>query len=72
MMRPTEQLKVTLPQDMAAQVRARVASVAYANESEVIRDGLRELLERDLAVEDWLRSEVVAAYDGLRDDPSRV
>lgn len=71
-MQTTEQLSVTLPQELAAQVRARVASGAYADESEVVRDGLRELLERDLAVEEWLRSDVAAVYDGLRDDPLLV
>lgn len=71
-MQTTEQLSVTLPQELAAQVRARVASGAYADESEVVREGLRELLERDLAVEEWLRSDVAAAYDGLRDDPLLV
>lgn len=50
----------------------RVASGAYASESEVLRDGLRALFARDDAVEAWLRSDVVAAYDELRDDPSRA
>ncbi|MFT3964402.1 MAG: type II toxin-antitoxin system RelE/ParE family toxin [Sphingobium sp.] len=37
---------MTLPKDMAAQVRAKVASGEYASESEVIRDGLRALQAR--------------------------
>lgn len=70
-MRTTRQLSVTLPNDMAAQVRARVASGEYASESEVIREGLRALQARDRAVEAWLRNDVVPAYDAYRADPSR-
>jgi len=71
-MRTTQQLSVTLPNEMAAEVRARVASGEYASESEVIRDGLRALRARDRAVDHWLRNEVVPAYDAYRADPSRA
>jgi putative addiction module CopG family antidote len=70
-MRTTQQLSVTLPNDMAAQVKAKVASGEYASESEVIRDGLRALQAQDRALEHWLRTEAVAAYDALEADPSR-
>jgi antitoxin ParD1/3/4 len=69
-MRTTQQLSVTLPNDMAAQVKAKVASGEYASESEVIRDGLRALQAQNRALEHWLRTEVVAAYDELDADPS--
>jgi antitoxin ParD1/3/4 len=71
-MRTTQQLSVTLPNEMAAQVRAKVASGEYASESEVIRDGLRALQAREKALETWLHGEVVYAYDSLKDDPSRA
>jgi putative addiction module CopG family antidote len=70
-MRSTQQFSVTLPNDMAQQVRARVASGDYASESEVIREGLRALQARDRAVESWLRGEVSVAYDQIKADPSR-
>jgi putative addiction module CopG family antidote len=70
-MRSTQQFSITLPNDMAETVRAKVASGEYATESEVIRDGLRALLARDQAVEAWLRTEVAAAYDALKKTPSR-
>ena len=70
-MRTTQQLSVTLPNEMAAQVKARVASGEYASESEVIREGLRALQDRERALEKWLRTEVVAAYDEMKADPSR-
>ena len=71
-MRSTQQFCITLPNEMAESVRAKVAAGEYATESEVIRDGLRVLLARDRAVEGWLRKDVAAAYDALRADPSRA
>jgi putative addiction module CopG family antidote len=70
-MRSTQQLSITLPNEMADLVRAKVAAGEYATESEVIRDGLRVLLARDRAVEGWLREKVAPAYDRLKADPSR-
>jgi len=70
-MRSTQQFSITLPNEMAGIVRAKVASGEYATESEVIRDGLRSLMARDRAVEAWLRETVVPAYDVLKADPSR-
>ena len=70
-MRSTQQLSITLPNEMAEVVRAKVAAGEYATESEVIRDGLRTLLARDRAVEGWLRETVAPAYDALKADPSR-
>lgn len=71
-MRTTQQFSITLPNEMAGAVRAKVAAGEYATESEVIRDGRRALLARERAVEDWLRGDVAAAYDALKADPSRA
>jgi antitoxin ParD1/3/4 len=71
-MRSTQQFSITLPNDMAETVRAKVASGQYATESEVIRDGLRTLMARDQAVEAWLRKDVAAAYDALKASPSKA
>jgi putative addiction module CopG family antidote len=70
--RSTQQFSITLPNEMAEAVRAKVASGEYATESEVIRDGLRALMGRDQAVEAWLRKEVAAAYDTLKKAPGRA
>jgi antitoxin ParD1/3/4 len=70
--RSTQQFSITLPNEMAEAVRAKVASGEYATESEVIRDGLRALMGRDQAVEAWLRKEVATAYDALKKTPSRA
>jgi antitoxin ParD1/3/4 len=71
-MRTTRQLSITLPNDMADALRARVQSGEYASESEAIRDGLRALFARDQAIEAWLREEVAATYDALSADRSRA
>lgn len=71
-MRSTQQFSITLPNEMAEAVRAKVAAGEYATESEVLRDGLRVLLARDRVVDQWLRKEVGAAYDALKADPSRA
>lgn len=70
--RSTQQLSITLPNEMADLIRAKVAAGEYATESEVVRDGLRTLLARDRAVENWLREQVATAYDALKPDPSRA
>lgn len=53
-------------------MKTKVASGEYANESEVIYEGLRTLTARDRAVEQWLRTEVTSAYDKLKAEPSRA
>jgi putative addiction module CopG family antidote len=57
---------------MADFVRDKVARGDYASDSEVLRDALRVLRERDRAVEAWLRYQVVPAAQALRDDPGRA
>jgi len=71
-MRSTQQFSITLPNEMAKAVRAKVAAGDYATESEVIRDGLRVLLARDQVIEDWLRKDVAATYDRLEAESSRA
>jgi putative addiction module CopG family antidote len=53
-------MSITLPNEMAELVRDKVARGDYASDSEVRRDALRVLGERDRAVEAWLREQVVA------------
>lgn len=71
-MRSTQQFSITLPNEMAEAVKAKVADGEYATESEVIREGLRSLMARDRAIERWLHTEVAAAYDELKADPSKA
>ena len=62
-MRTTQQMSITLPVEMAKLVKDKVASGAYASESEVVREGLRALQQRDAAVEKWLQEDVAPTYD---------
>ena len=71
-MRTTQQMSITLPNEMADVVKSKVRTGEYASESEVIRDGLRALMARDRAVESWLQHQVAPAYDALQADPSRA
>ena len=71
-MRTTLQMSITLPLEMARLVKEKVAAGNYASESEVIRDGLRALQERDQAVEYWLREEAAAAYDAHKANPAKA
>lgn len=71
-MRTTQQFSITLPTEMAGLVKSKVACGEYATESEVIRDGLRVLMARDRAMENWLQNQVAPAYDALKADPSRA
>ena len=71
-MRTTQQLSITLPNEMADIVKSKVAAGEYATESEVIRDGLRALMARDRAVETWLLQQAGPAYDALKADPARA
>ena len=70
-MRTTQQFSITLPLDMAEAVEAKIRSGGYASVSEVVRDGVRALLERDAAVERWLRDEVVAGHTAYLADTSK-
>lgn len=52
-------------------IRAKVEAGEYATESEVIRDGLRVLLARELDLDIWLKEQVAPAYDALMAGPQR-
>jgi len=72
LMRTTQQFSITLPNEMANAVKSKVEAGEYASESEVIRDGLRTLMARDRAVDDWLRQQVGPSFDAIKADPSRA
>jgi putative addiction module CopG family antidote len=71
-MRTTTQMSITLPNAMAERIRSKVAAGDYASESEVIRDGLRALEDKNQAFEHWLRTEVVAAMDEMAAHPEKA
>jgi antitoxin ParD1/3/4 len=70
-----QQLTVTLPDDVAARVRERVAAGQHTDESAVIEDAIRELDDAwdptgDPKFEAFLRREVLPAIEELDRDPS--
>ncbi len=65
-------LTVTLPDDIVQAIEAKVAAGEYASESDVVQDGLEDLLADDPALENWLRDEVVARCRKAATDPSSV
>jgi antitoxin ParD1/3/4 len=71
-MRSTQQFSITLPHDMAEAVERKIQSGAYASVSEVMRDGVRALIERDAAVERWLREEVISGDAEHLANPSKA
>ncbi|TDR89276.1 ribbon-helix-helix domain-containing protein [Enterovirga rhinocerotis] len=66
------QMTLTLPDELADLIDEKVASGAYPSGSDVVRQGLELLREQDETLEDWLRREVVPAYDAMKADPSRA
>jgi len=71
-MRTTQQFSITLPLDMAEIVENKIRSGSYASVSEVVRDGVRALMERDAAIERWLRDEVLAGHKEYLSDPAKA
>ena len=70
-MSSAQQFSVSLPQELADFVDAKVKSGAYASASEVVVEGVAALLEREAAVEKWLRDEVVKGHEEYLSDPSK-
>jgi antitoxin ParD1/3/4 len=69
-MSATPQFGITLPFDMGEVIEVKITSDAQASVSEVVHDGVCALLERDAAVEQWLRDEVIAGHQEYVADPS--
>lgn len=66
----TRRLEIELPEELADAVEAEVRSGRFASESEAIGAALTLLREQDAPLEEWLRTEVVEAYDEWKANPS--
>ncbi len=69
-------VSLVVPAEVAAAVRARVDSGEYASQGDVVRNGLRLLIEEDDLlsdpdVEQWLREVAVPIAKATFADPSR-
>jgi antitoxin ParD1/3/4 len=69
--KPMQQVSIMLPHDLAEIIDGKIRSGAYVSASEVVCDGLRALLERDAAVEQWLREDAAAGYAECMADRSK-
>jgi antitoxin ParD1/3/4 len=72
LLRTTQQFSITLPNETADMVKAKVRAREFAADSEAMCDGLTASLARDRAVERWLLNQVGPAFDALQADPSRA
>ncbi len=66
-----EKRTISLPDEHAAYIDAKVADGSFASVSEVVRAGLRALKEHDEAVLKWLETEVAPVFDLMQDNPDR-
>lgn len=71
-MASTQKRTFSLPAAQSKYIDKLVKSGGYASGSEVVRAGLRALRERDAAMEQWLREEVVPVLDAIDADPTQV
>ena len=71
-MRASQSFSVTLPPEMAELVESKVQSGAYASVSDVVREGVQALLDRDAALERWLREDVLSGHEEYLADPSKA
>jgi antitoxin ParD1/3/4 len=65
----TERLTISLTTELLEFIRERTADGDYNNDSEVIREALRVLKQRDQAVARWLNEQVVPVYLNLKANP---
>jgi putative addiction module CopG family antidote len=59
-------VQITVPEEIAGRIRAKVASGAYASESEVVGEGLLALEAHEADIERWLKETVAPRYDRLK------
>lgn len=62
----------SLTKQQSEYVDMAVSSGGYASGSEVIRDGIRVLQEREARLHKWLRDEVAPEYDAWLANPDDV
>lgn len=63
-------LSIELSEELAEIVAALVASGSYADASEVIQEALELFTRQDEQLEEWVRTEMVAAYDEWKANPT--
>jgi antitoxin ParD1/3/4 len=59
-------VQITVPEEIAERLRAKVASGAYASEAEVVGEGLLALEAQEADIERWLKETVAPTYDRVK------
>lgn len=62
----------SLTEEQAKFIDRKVETGAYASGSEVVREGLRDLQHADIALDRWLKEEVVPTLRKLDENPDRA
>jgi antitoxin ParD1/3/4 len=62
----------SLTEEQAKFIDSKVEQGAFASGSEVVRESIREMQGNDLAIERWLKEEVLPTLKKLDADPSRA
>lgn len=66
-----EKRTISLPGDQAASIDAKVSAGDCASASEVVREGIPALKERDEPVGRWLQHQAAPSLDAMKADPAR-
>ncbi len=69
-MRDARQFNIMLPAETAAMIDEKIRSGTHASASDVVNDSLQAFVEREAALERWLRDEVLAGHAEYIADPS--
>jgi putative addiction module CopG family antidote len=69
-MRDARQFNITLPAETAAMIDEKIRSGTHASASDLVNDSLQTFIEREAALERWLRDEVLAGHAEYLADPS--
>lgn len=63
---------ISLTAEHSNYIEEKVKSGAYASASEVVRNGLRALQERDEVFEKWLSNDVLPVYERAIANPNEL
>lgn len=68
----TQKFSISLSRDLAELVEQKMESGDYSSVSDVFDDAVRALIDRDEAIESWLREQVLAGHAEYLADPAQA
>ncbi|MBV8151563.1 MAG: type II toxin-antitoxin system ParD family antitoxin [Candidatus Eremiobacteraeota bacterium] len=60
---------ISLPPDLEGYVDAKVESGEYAHASEVVREGIRLMMQREAEKLEWLRNAIAEGLESMKTKP---